>query len=294
MDVEKNISENNEEQLNKTSTDENIADAEPQPVTSNPQPVTEKEMEVHHHTHAAHGKKNWKSYFWEFLMLFLAVFCGFLAEYQLEHTIEHQREKKFIRSLINDVVADTVNLHQIINNRDIRAAKLDSLGHLLNSDSANSFTNDIYFLAAFLPRVTSLQFAATDGTFQQLKTGGLRLIRNKIVIDSMMKYEAVVKALISLNEQELAIIYVQRESAPNIFIGIELEKFSDADNIPIRTNLHPKLTPGYENSLNEFNYRLASLKNVNKGYRRESRKLLARAINLLQTLKKEYHLQIKR
>ena len=45
-------------------------------------------MEVHHHTHPDshrdHGKKNWKTYFWEFLMLFLAVFCSFLAEYQLE------------------------------------------------------------------------------------------------------------------------------------------------------------------------------------------------------------------
>lgn len=37
-------------------------------------------MEVHHHTHPSHGKKTWKEYFWEFLMLFLAVFCGFLAE----------------------------------------------------------------------------------------------------------------------------------------------------------------------------------------------------------------------
>ena len=36
-------------------------------------------MELHHHAHHE-GKKNWKSYFWEFLMLFIAVFCGFLAE----------------------------------------------------------------------------------------------------------------------------------------------------------------------------------------------------------------------
>jgi len=30
-------------------------------------------MEIHHHAHHA-GKKNWRSYLWEFLMLFLAVF----------------------------------------------------------------------------------------------------------------------------------------------------------------------------------------------------------------------------
>ena len=35
-------------------------------------------MEVHHHAHHE-GKKNWKTYFWEFLMLFLAVFCGFFG-----------------------------------------------------------------------------------------------------------------------------------------------------------------------------------------------------------------------
>ena len=39
--------------------------------TENPtNPSTEIEnMEVHHHTHAAHGKKSWKSYFWEFIMV---------------------------------------------------------------------------------------------------------------------------------------------------------------------------------------------------------------------------------
>ena len=58
--------------------------------TINPNQETEN-MEVHHHAHdpaVPHHKKNWKSYFWEFLMLFLAVFCGFLSDYQLEHKIE--------------------------------------------------------------------------------------------------------------------------------------------------------------------------------------------------------------
>ena len=59
-------------------------------------------MEVHHHSHPAHGgtgtRKKWTHYFWEFLMLFLAVFCGFLAEYQLEHKIEKDRGKQYIRS----------------------------------------------------------------------------------------------------------------------------------------------------------------------------------------------------
>ena len=54
-------------------------------------------MEVHAHSHS-HGKKNWKNYFWEFLMLFLAVFCGFLAENQREHYVEYQREKTIYKN----------------------------------------------------------------------------------------------------------------------------------------------------------------------------------------------------
>ncbi len=40
-------------------------------------------MDVHHHSHHE-GKKNWKSYFWEFLMLFFAVFYASIAEYHLD------------------------------------------------------------------------------------------------------------------------------------------------------------------------------------------------------------------
>ena len=103
------------------STDGN-QQQEPQlnkPSTNKPtDPVTEKsdiinptseiqDMEVHHHTHAAHGKKNWKTYGWEFLMLFLAVFCGFLAEYQLENVIEHQREREYANALYTELSDDS-------------------------------------------------------------------------------------------------------------------------------------------------------------------------------------------
>ena len=246
-------------------------------------------MEVHHHSHSS--RKKWTHYFWEFLMLFLAVFAGFLAENQREHYIEHQREKQFINSLINDVQADTAKLSEIIANRNIRESRLDSLALLINGDSADRLTKNIYFLASTIPRVTLYQFTPSDGTIQQLKAGSLRLIRKKIVTDSIVKYDAVVKSLLRLDEQEQSIINIQRETAPNIFNGLELGKFTDADNIPRRLELNPPLMPGYKNSLNEFNYRLVSLKNVNKGYRRESRKLLAQAVNLLNTLKTEYNLK---
>ena len=225
-------------------------------------------------------------------MLFLAVFCGFLAENQREHFIEHQREKQFIRSLINDVEADTAKLNALIESRVDRGMRLDSLTDLLNSDSAERCTKELYYLAITVPRVTLYQFTPSDGTMIQLKnSGGLRLIRKRVVIDSIISYDAVVRSLLRLDNQEQDILNLHREMAPRIFDGIALGKFSDNDNMAIRPDYNPPLIPGYKTALNEFNYRITSTKNVNKGYRREARKLLRQATNLLITLKREYHME---
>ncbi len=247
-------------------------------------------MEVHAHTHTS--RKKWTHYFWEFMMLFLAVFCGFLAENQREHMIEHQREKKFIRSLINDITADTARLSSIIKSRDQRDAQLDSLTFLLNSDSAQGNSRHIYFFSHTISRFLIHQFTPNDGTMQQLKNaGGLRMIRKHLVADSIIKYDVATRAIQLLGEQELNVTGIYREMAPKILNGIELGKFSDNDNYPIRITVDPPLEPGYKAFLNEYNYRLLSVKNVNKGYRRETRKLLKQAINLLYILKEEYHVE---
>ena len=247
-------------------------------------------MEVHVHIHTL--RKKWTHYFWEFLMLFLAVFAGFLAENQREHYVEHLREKQFINSLVNDLKVDTARLNRLIENRNTRELRLDSLTYLLNSEIADQHTKDIYFLATVIPRITLFQFSANDGTMQQLKNaGGLRLIRSHAITDSIINYDNAIRSLSRLDEQEQYIINIQREIAPKILIGLELANFTDYDNLPLRVDRDPPLMPGYKLSLNEFNYRLVSVKNVNKGYRREAKKLLLQATNLLNVLKRQYHLK---
>lgn len=261
---------------------------EPLPDTSSPQIASP--MEVHHHTHTP--LKKWKHYLWEFLMLFLAVFCGFLAENQREHFIEHSREKQFIHSLIADMKTDIARLAQLVENRNDRESKLDSLLFFLNSEEAEQQSKHIYFLATTIPRTTSIQFTPNDGTMQQLKnSGGLRLIRNGIVADSIINYDAAIRTLHRLNDEEQTTVNNQRELASKILNGLELGKFTDENNLPQRLDYNPPLMSDYKSFLNEFNYRLVSVKNVNKVYRREARKLLQQANNLLSTLKEKYHIQ---
>ena len=164
-----------QEQLNPPSTDETIAEIE-QPITHNPQPVTEQDMEVHHHTHdpaAPHHKKNWKSYFWEFLMLFLAVFCGFLAEYQLEHKIERDRAKELAKSFYNELKRDSATIQTVQMNRLKRDSSLTYLkkyfwdSSITNCSKAFSI-NFSYAFIVFSPYL----FEPKDAILVQLKNSG--------------------------------------------------------------------------------------------------------------------------
>ncbi|MGZ5191392.1 MAG: hypothetical protein ACXWCZ_10255, partial [Flavisolibacter sp.] len=146
-------------------------------------------MDVHHHTHHS-GKKNWKSYFWEFLMLFLAVFCGFLAEYQLEHVIENTKEKEYIVSMITDAENDTVALNKAIIKNTQSAIGLDSLANLCYEfEYTSQNVQQLYRLFGnYAAYFESARF--TDRTRAQLKSSGnLRLIKNKSAADNITLYD---------------------------------------------------------------------------------------------------------
>jgi hypothetical protein len=247
-------------------------------------------MEVHAHTHTA--RKKWTHYFWEFLMLFLAVFCGFLAEYQLEHMIEKTRERQFLRSLVNDVKADIDHLDNIINNRNSRQIRLDSLTLLLNSPEYEKMGNSIYYYAIHVARRIDIRFTPNNGTMQQLKNaGGLRLIRNRAVVDSIVKYDVSTRNLEKLGETEEIVLQDYRVTAAKIFNPIVLEKMVDEENNASRPTDNPALFSYDKNLLNELRFKLHTSKLINKGSKRDVKKLLQQAVNLLNTLKNEYQLK---
>lgn len=248
-------------------------------------------MEVHHHGHV-HEKKKWKEYLFQFLMLFLAVFCGFLAEYQLEHVIENNREKQFIQSLINDLSADTTRLKVIIEERTKREKRLDSLTLLLNDDSAALNSNKIYFYAVTAARSLAFRFFANDGTMQQLKnSGALRLIRNRLVADSIAKYDVSIRNVLRQGEVEETLIHEYRTASTKIFDALIFDRMLDANNSVQMLSENPPLLPFQKSDLSAWNYRIYSMKALNKANRRDTRLLLQQATNLLNTLIKEYKLQ---
>jgi hypothetical protein len=170
---------NQQQQLNTSSTAGTIAEAE--------QPIIQKDMEVHHHAHAAHGKKNWKSYFWEFLMLFLAVTLGFFAENQREHYIEDERMHRFLKSMVLDIESNKIVLDSAIRENTKMIVAYDTLVTELND---NSVTFD---RAAFVRKhgaVWYRGFINRNETFEQMKTSGsLRYIKNFRLLTAILDYQ---------------------------------------------------------------------------------------------------------
>ncbi|HJS55190.1 MAG TPA: hypothetical protein VJ765_11625 [Chitinophagaceae bacterium] len=254
-------------------------------------------MEVHHHTHTSDPdshrvRKKWTHYFWEFLMLFLAVFCGFLAEYALEHKIEKDREKQFIRSLANDIKADIAQLNSVIQKRNEKIQRLDSVVALINLPNLALHGNDIYFNAIHTARLADTRFTANDGTLLQLKNaGGLRLIRNRAVADSLAHYDVSIRNLEKLGEQEMQVAPEYRTIAKRVFNSLVFDRMLDENNIAHRPADNPALLAFNKQDLADLNFAVYSVKIVVKGMRRDSRKLLQQATNLLATINKEYHLE---
>ena len=163
-------------------------------------------MEIHHHGHV-HHKSKWKEYLFQFFMLFLAVFCGYLAEYNLEQRIERHREHQYIKSLVNDLKADTANAASVIRSFRENTVSWDTL--MISYTDFLKGNSEV-----FLRNLTSLDgfedFHVTDGTMQQLKnSGGLRLIRNVEMRDSILRYDIVAKDVLQQGEW-MTQVFIQR------------------------------------------------------------------------------------
>ncbi len=280
-------------------TDQSISRQEPAPetikqsegeetVTYNSPPVTEKDMEVHHHSHS-HGKKNWKAYFWEFLMLFLAVFCGFLAEYQLEHKIESDREKVYMKNLLEDLKSDTTAYKNYARDNILRFSTIDSLMYLLKSPESKTRVNRIYFLARTLTMGADLLFA-NERTYDQMKSSGqLRLIHNQKVSDSISSYYNSLKQIANQNNRITDRVNHYFLTVNKLFDAAVLMKIFKERKEPEDKSI--KLLTEDPMIINEFLTRVQYLYGTFSFAQNFGLERCRAAESLIALIKKEYHLE---
>ena len=222
-------------------------------------------------------------------MLFLAVFCGFLAEYQLEHKIEKSREKQYIRSFVEDLEMDTVSIRSRINYCELTVKRADSLITILSHPPIDKMAGEIYYFLRWMHR--SDLFSVNDRTIVQLRNaGGMRLVSNKSVSDSMISYYKEVEMIRFVYEEQIEWRRSLRPHFPKLLDGIDYGKIIDEKNNVVRTTEPLKLRSTDPDIINTFILLLNNIKGINIGLKRRMEILEERAKVTREFILKEYHL----
>ncbi len=120
----------------------------------------------------------------EFVIIFLAVSMGFLAENIRELYVEKKHEKEYMFSLVRDLDKDVSDINKTTKQIDISIARADTFIVLFKAADYKNSSAGKYFHGKQLGLLNL--WRSNDGTTQQLNyAGGLRLIENKMVIDSI-------------------------------------------------------------------------------------------------------------
>lgn len=226
-------------------------------------------------------------------MLFLAVFCGFLAENFREHIVEHNREKQYIESMIVDLKTDSTVMGFIIKYNKQQASGFDSLlQNIYHKPYTDSSLRTLYYLKEEYTLVSS-KMRFSRGTISQLKnSGGLRLIRNRAVADSIIKYDIITERV---DGQAEGVEYSGRkllDVSVKIFDGENVLDYNSSSNYRdiLSSNKKFDLLTNDERSIKEYANLAKFRRDVIINYIRQLTSLQNRIPGIIQFLKKEYHL----
>jgi len=249
-------------------------------------------MEVHHHPDLSHKPKKWKEYFLEFLMIFLAVTMGFIAENIREHFVLKKHEKEYMVSLVRDLNNDITGITRTVATVTGYVQNADSIFSLFKNADFKNTSRDIYYFG----RILGLRnlWRSNDGTIQQLNySGGLRLIENKSVIDSIQDYINKLKRLSQLLSVEDAEVSDYRKAMNKVFSGFVLNDMIDTQtgSAATRLNYNPDLQSTAKNDINDLAVQIALVKTnrINQVIMMED--LKTKAGSIIKLINNEYSLE---
>lgn len=258
-------------------------------------------MEVHHHPHVA--KKNFKEYFFEFLMIFLAVTMGFIAENIRETISDYSKEKAYINSIKKDMAEDTSALNIWIPELYGKVNDFDTLISLLQVQGKNSRGGDLYYYARLSTRARV--FDASNNTITELKnSGNFRLITNKKIIDELINFQKIIDSyrnLSTVDQKESEMLYPLLGTLfdANIFnTMIKTDNAYTVDSVTASLTMENLIKPSgnpqlRQHNADEINQLIFYLHERKSSFAGEIRLLSFQkqyATSLIQSINQEYHL----
>jgi hypothetical protein len=252
-------------------------------------------VEVHHHPET--GKKSFKEYLLEGIMIFVAVTLGFFAESIREHLVNKEHEKRNIESVIKSTAIDTSNLVDCINRNKTQIKGLDSLISIQTNNPSLPVVKWKYYYYVLKYGVSDYYFLPNNAGIEQLKTtGGFSLIKDPEVMDSIQAYDNFNK---NITQQEQDNHYILQQ-----LIDLELKvlDISIVKNSSIGFSYHiSDSTNGFilrlpeiikdTQTLHQFFGYITTLSISNSYYIFLLEEQLKRARSLVTFLKDKYHIK---
>ncbi len=234
-------------------------------------------MEIYH-PHKLPRDSKIKGLIFEFLMMFLAITGGFFMENLREHYIERHKEKEYIESMVNDVRQDTTSLQSIIATCERQIKGVDSLKAVLDIPVAKIDYRRMYHLT--MDYINTLAFFSPEQiTIIQLKnSGGLRLISNKLVSDSIVNYYSTYDS------------HVEQQKYTMSFLQETLRLEIAAMDFSTLTGANPKFSFD-QSRFKEFYNRTLFFQSLLKNEVLWMKKYQGQSSSLLKHLQKEYKLE---
>ena len=225
-------------------------------------------------------------------MIFLAVTMGFLAESLREHFVEKKHGREYMVSLVRDLGKDITDSKAVLSDLKNKIANADSLtGLFKNADYKNS-SGDMYYFGRRL-WFRSL-WRSNDGTIQQLNyAGGLRLIENKIIVDSIYNYIGLIKDLSQILSLEDLEITEYRKALSSIFDGFVFDEMiaTDEGNRTKKINYNPDLISTDKKDINNLTMQFVIVKTNRLAQSVLLNAIVVKANALINLIKKEYNLE---
>jgi|TARA_B100001094_G_scaffold48110_1_gene43446 hypothetical protein len=225
--------------------------------------------------------------FWEFLMLFIAITLGFFVENYRESLSDKEQEKEIIVSFINDIEEDIKELDIVIERREIRETRIDSILYILNNDLQDNFGRNLYYYARYLPR--PFVFWANNTTNEELKySGNFILIKNQKIIDVLLEYDDNYVFIDFIRQREEYLVRRLFDQINVIFDPKVFDEMNVYDIEFVYPSGNPKINSKNREVINNFLSNLHYVKTVNVGQLGLFKKHQKRGKEILELLKKEY------
>ena len=206
--------------------------------------------------------KNWKHYFWEFFMVFLAITVGFFVENYQQKLSLKKAEIEVVKSFKNDLIKDIDELNRVIDRRNEREIRIDSIIHIISTNQLDKYSSEMYFYTRYLPRPSI--FIASLSTISQLKNSGdFRLIKNQTVVDTMLAYEHRFDFIDRIRDREEYLVRRLFDQINILFDPMTFDKMNLYDVEFVKPKGSPKYKSKDEQALSTFLSNIHYVKTVN-------------------------------